>query len=128
MDLYDKSEVGEALMRAQTAILNPNRNYKEIASPNFWKPDEARESSVGLNGQRPRDGGRGKLKQVIVRGLNRPPANHEDEVKFSPNVVVMEVGLLHEQSLLPSADNELDHRPRCSKSFVHRPPWCHPDH
>ncbi|KAA8909675.1 P-loop containing nucleoside triphosphate hydrolase protein [Sphaerosporella brunnea] len=75
LDLTDKSQVEPALVRAQTAILNPSKNYSYFASPDYRRDD--------VFGARSAERG----------GATRMGRSNDTEleVKFSPNVVVMEI-------------------------------------
>jgi hypothetical protein len=75
LDLTDKSQVEPALVRAQTAILNPSKNYVYFASPEYRRDDVF--------------GGRAAERSGAARKARSNET--ELEVKFSPNVVVMEI-------------------------------------
>ncbi|KAF8246742.1 hypothetical protein K440DRAFT_601938 [Wilcoxina mikolae CBS 423.85] len=74
LDLTDKSEVESALSRAQTAILNPSKNWTTFAASDYRRDDAVGGRGGPFNGR-------------------CSDSNSEDnlEVKFSPNVVVMEI-------------------------------------
>lgn len=84
LDLTDKSQVESALSRAQTAILNPSKNWTVFAAPDYGKEDTVANGSRGgaFNGH---------FAELGSKRSRSAHTNDDFEVKFSPNVVVMEV-------------------------------------
>lgn len=70
MNLTDKSQVEDALIRAQLAVLNPSRNWREFV-PDYPLPYPSPNSFGG--------------------GFKVPPSPGDFQVKFSPNVVCMDI-------------------------------------
>lgn len=69
MKLTDKSQVQDALIRAQSAVLNPSRNWREFV-PDYPHPYP---SSTSFS------------------EFKSPPSLGDFQVKFSPNVVCMDI-------------------------------------
>lgn len=94
LDITDKSQVEPVLVAAQKAVLNPSRNWREYvyelrpeSSPHH--PGRGGRTTRSTKGEQGSWGGFGKRQAVD------PKKNVEEdfEVKFSPNVVCMEVGV-----------------------------------
>ncbi|KAI5852607.1 P-loop containing nucleoside triphosphate hydrolase protein [Morchella snyderi] len=84
LDIVDKSQVERALVAAQQAVLNPSRNWREYAR------EMVPVAAGGGAGLRSRVGGGGARGR---RGQGKVSKDAEDgfEVKFSPNVVCMDI-------------------------------------
>lgn len=100
LDVTDKSQVEPALVRAQRAILTPGQNWRDFVHEEREKPAEgtALETSSARSGRfgHSRGAGGGWGSSIDPKGkgktVERRGGRDEDfEVKFSPNVVCMEV-------------------------------------
>lgn len=87
LDIVDKSQVERALVAAQQAVLNPSRNWREYAR------EMVPVAAGGAAGLKSRVGGGGHGARGRRGGQGKGVKDGEDgfEVKFSPNVVCMDV-------------------------------------
>ena len=100
LDITDKSQVEPTLVRAQRAILTPGQNWRDFVHEEREKPVEgtAPEASGVRSGRfgysRGAGGGWGSSADPKGKGKaaeKRVGRDEDFEVKFSPNVVCMEV-------------------------------------
>ena len=120
LDIKDKKHVECALKRAQTAILNPSTPwtvYSDLSYRGPQGPDELAQQNNALGNNTATEENRSDDENL--------------EVKFSPNVVFMEVAVplyVMSPSRWVVTNGEIDNWSEASQPCIYRFTWCYPNH
>lgn len=85
----DKGQVEPVLVAAQRAVLNPSKSWKEYVYE--LRPELDEHHSNGRRGQKQSGGAWAGFGRKGKKKGDKSNAEEDFEVKFSPNVVCMEV-------------------------------------